>query len=87
MTLAVLCSGQGLQHPQMFSVTGNAEAAASSVCARPRNCLVDATRVSWFGLTRRRFCVRIALLNSLRVSSIGRSGGAAQGLPGRNAFS
>jgi len=29
MTLAVLCSGQGLQHPQMFSLTGNAEAAAS----------------------------------------------------------
>src|SRR5882762_8868644 len=28
MTLAVLCSGQGLQHPQMFSLTGNAEAAA-----------------------------------------------------------
>jgi [acyl-carrier-protein] S-malonyltransferase len=29
MTLAVLCSGQGLQHSQMFSLTGNAEAAAS----------------------------------------------------------
>jgi [acyl-carrier-protein] S-malonyltransferase len=29
MTLAVLCSGQGLQHPQMFSLTGNAQAAAS----------------------------------------------------------
>jgi [acyl-carrier-protein] S-malonyltransferase len=29
MTLAILCSGQGLQHPQMFSLTGNAEAAAS----------------------------------------------------------
>src|SRR5258708_1488117 len=29
MTLAVLCSGQGLQHPQMFSLTGNAEATAS----------------------------------------------------------
>jgi [acyl-carrier-protein] S-malonyltransferase len=27
MTLAVLCSGQGLQHPQMFSLTGNAPAA------------------------------------------------------------
>ena len=30
MTLAVLCSGQGLQHPQMFSLTGNAEAAAAA---------------------------------------------------------
>jgi [acyl-carrier-protein] S-malonyltransferase len=29
MTLAVLCSGQGLQHPQMFSLTGDAQAAAS----------------------------------------------------------
>jgi [acyl-carrier-protein] S-malonyltransferase len=29
VTLAVLCSGQGLQHPQMFSLTGNAQAAAS----------------------------------------------------------
>jgi [acyl-carrier-protein] S-malonyltransferase len=27
MTLAVLCSGQGLQHPQMFSLTGSAPAA------------------------------------------------------------
>ena len=29
MTLAVLCSGQGLQHPQMFSLTGNAPSAAA----------------------------------------------------------
>ena len=27
MTLALLCSGQGTQHPQMFSLTGNAPAA------------------------------------------------------------
>jgi [acyl-carrier-protein] S-malonyltransferase len=29
MTLAILCSGQGLQHPRMFSLTGDAPAAAS----------------------------------------------------------
>jgi phosphoribosyl-dephospho-CoA transferase len=28
----------------------------------PRSCLADATRVNWFGLTRRRFCMGIALL-------------------------
>jgi [acyl-carrier-protein] S-malonyltransferase len=27
MTLAILCSGQGLQHPDMFALTGNAAAA------------------------------------------------------------
>jgi [acyl-carrier-protein] S-malonyltransferase len=29
MTLAILCSGQGLQHPRMFSLTSDAPAAAS----------------------------------------------------------